>query len=233
MLKVLEHYVSVQGEGPRTGQLTQFVRFAGCNLRCPGWPCDTPQAIFPDRWAKTYLSYGSVGLSNRIKHVAEETGATNVCFTGGEPFLQPAMAMNDLLFRVGRLFGSFAVEVFTNGSFEIPKPWLDRAQINMDWKLRGSGEGDRDWSTRHENALKLNLTDMIKFVVKDTEDLNEAVEVTSQLKADGCVATFWVAAAFGHLEPAYLVDFIKEHKTPWALNVQVHKYIWDPERTLV
>jgi len=30
-------FLSVQGEGPRTGKLTIFVRFFGCNLRCPGF----------------------------------------------------------------------------------------------------------------------------------------------------------------------------------------------------
>ena len=30
-------FLSVQGEGIRTGKLTIFVRFFGCNLRCPGF----------------------------------------------------------------------------------------------------------------------------------------------------------------------------------------------------
>jgi len=35
-------FLSVQGEGPRTGTLTIFVRFFGCNLRCPGFFQDNP-----------------------------------------------------------------------------------------------------------------------------------------------------------------------------------------------
>jgi 6-pyruvoyltetrahydropterin 2'-reductase len=30
-------FLSVQGEGPRTGKLTVFIRFFGCNLKCPGF----------------------------------------------------------------------------------------------------------------------------------------------------------------------------------------------------
>ena len=36
-MKVNEIYTSIQGEGPNTGIPTTFVRFGGCNLRCPGW----------------------------------------------------------------------------------------------------------------------------------------------------------------------------------------------------
>lgn len=44
-------FLSVQGEGPRTGRLTIFVRFMGCNLRCAGFsqkdPTDPTSYIQP------------------------------------------------------------------------------------------------------------------------------------------------------------------------------------------
>jgi len=46
-------FLSVQGEGPRTGKLTVFVRFFGCNLRCPGFFQDHP--TLPDTYVKPIL----------------------------------------------------------------------------------------------------------------------------------------------------------------------------------
>ena len=37
--KVVEKFVSINGEGRRAGQLAIFIRFAGCNLNCSY--CDT------------------------------------------------------------------------------------------------------------------------------------------------------------------------------------------------
>ena len=45
MFKVAEHFISINGEGQRAGELALFVRFVGCNLSC-SW-CDTKWANSP------------------------------------------------------------------------------------------------------------------------------------------------------------------------------------------
>ena len=50
--KVVEKFVSINGEGNRSGQLATFIRFAGCNLDCSY--CDT-------RWAnEEHVAYESM-----------------------------------------------------------------------------------------------------------------------------------------------------------------------------
>lgn len=220
MLRLSEHYVSIQGEGPRTGLLTQFVRFAGCNMRCPGWPCDTPFAIDPKIWRHDSEKLSVDELLERITDEEVE----NVCLTGGEPFMQPNEDLNALCLQLRHL--GHRIECFSNGSFLYP-PWaLDDIHFIMDWKLAGSGEARTDRATRLHNALHLKRKDSIKFVVKDKDDLKEALSMSVILQTQGCQAQLWVGAAWGCIAESEIADFIKEMGTPWRLNVQAHKYIW-------
>ncbi len=224
-MKVLEHYTSVQGEGPRTGTLTQFVRFAGCNMRCPGWPCDTQHAIQPELYRGKYEEMSPAALAMAIMTQYEREAAKNVCFTGGEPFMQK----QDELLEVIASLSTYSYEFFTNGSFLIPN-LPDRAIVMMDWKLAGSGEAKNHRETRFENAYNLRSCDGIKFVVKDYRDLAEAVDVYTELKTVGCNAQFWVGSAWSEIHESFLVEWLKGSRMPWKLNVQVHKYIWPADK---
>src|SRR3954453_605533 len=88
-LRLLEPYPSTQGEGPNVGKLTQFVRFAGCNLKCPGWPCDTPFSIDPAQYRNEMQLVTARTLARSVFAEFTATGAENICLTGGEPTLQP------------------------------------------------------------------------------------------------------------------------------------------------
>ena len=45
-MQLVEHFISINGEGQHAGELALFLRFAGCNLQCD-W-CDTAWANAPD-----------------------------------------------------------------------------------------------------------------------------------------------------------------------------------------
>src|ERR1700704_2587022 len=87
-----EVYNSIQGEGPNVGQPTTFVRFAGCNMRCPGWPCDTPYAIDPAIWRYESMKASTMWVAEQILDLKPR----HVCFTGGEPFMQPWEELQEL-----------------------------------------------------------------------------------------------------------------------------------------
>lgn len=74
MNKIVEQFVSIQGEGSLQGQNMLFIRWFGCNLKCP-W-CDEPkhvkQGLITERTDEE-LVQGAVDA--RVKWV---------CLTGGE-----------------------------------------------------------------------------------------------------------------------------------------------------
>ena len=226
-LRLVEHYVSTQGEGPRTGRTTQFVRFAGCNMTCSGWPCDTPFAVDAKIWMKDGNSYKRTPeeLFEDCRDKRKQTGANNICLTGGEPFLQPNGQMDSLIKLL--VADNFEVEAFSNGSFLYSDIALENVTFMMDWKLDGSGEGATKLENRKINALKLKAGSGIKFVCKDETDFNQAIEVWKDLKdkVDPGVR-FWAGSAWAVFPERDVVDLILKNKLPWSLNVQVHNFVW-------
>lgn len=101
---LVEIFESLQGEGRNIGRPCVFIRFAGCNLRCP-W-CDT------DVSRRFSLSLDEL--------VAEAKGfrARSVVLTGGEPTTVDGMP--ELVAALKR--EGFWIAVETNGTNDVP--WL-------------------------------------------------------------------------------------------------------------
>ena len=102
--KVNEIFYSLQGEGFWTGTPMVFVRFSGCNLRCPF--CDTSHAAFTEMSADEILS--------AVR--AEGSACRRICLTGGEPSLQ----LDEPLVRLLKAEG-YALHVETNGTQQLPE----------------------------------------------------------------------------------------------------------------
>jgi 7-carboxy-7-deazaguanine synthase len=237
-MRISEIYPSIQGEGQKVGTPTLFVRTAGCNLRCPGWPCDTPHAIDPSKYRKEWRNYEPLELQQYIESFGLWKWIPNVCLTGGEPFLQPSEELQELV----RFFNDSgkSVDVFTNGTITFPG-WCAYANLQfvMDWKLPGSGElqGSRkQQSTYLERYLdqysKLDdwggPTNSVKFTVASEHDLDEAVHLwdTFFMKEEGAPRVY-VGVVWGKMTEAQLVKRMLERRLPWRMNVQMHNYIWD------
>ena len=77
--KVNEIFYSIQGEGRHAGRAAIFVRFSGCNLKCPF--CDTD--------FKKYDEMGAIDILNKIQLLSPD--CKFVVFTGGEPTLHPSL----------------------------------------------------------------------------------------------------------------------------------------------
>ena len=107
-LKVNEIFYSIQGEGAHAGEAAVFVRFSGCNLKCPF--CDTD--------FKAFTEYTEFELVDKVKQIAGE--CRFVVLTGGEPALQITPYLVGLMQKEG-----FYVAVETNGTRDLP--------YNLDW----------------------------------------------------------------------------------------------------
>lgn len=104
--RVNEIFYSLQGEGHNTGRAAVFVRFAGCNLRCPF--CDTD-----------FSDYREMTADEIIRDISSFP-ARFVVLTGGEPSLQVTTQFIDQLHEAG-----FEVAIETNGTHPVPE--------NIDW----------------------------------------------------------------------------------------------------
>ncbi|MBQ1546549.1 MAG: radical SAM protein, partial [Clostridia bacterium] len=100
---IVEKFISINGEGAHAGELAAFIRFKGCNLRCPY--CDT-------KWAYDNNAAAEMLSAEQLCSFAQ--GIVNVTLTGGEPLLQDIGTLTDLLIENGH-----RVEIETNGSISI------------------------------------------------------------------------------------------------------------------
>lgn len=215
--KVVEKFISVNGEGPLSGQLVVFIRFAGCNLNCSY--CDTT-------WAnKVDVSYDLMTASDIYSYI-KSTQIRNVTLTGGEPLLQERII--DLL-EVLSTDKSLHIEIETNGSILIDKflNMENPPSFTIDYKLPSSNmETKMDLS----NYKYLTFKDTVKFVAGSNEDLQKSKLIIDKYELTG-KTNVYISPIFGNIELENIVDFMKVNKMNRVnLQMQLHKIIWDPNK---
>lgn len=213
--QVVEIFESINGEGMRAGELAVFVRMKGCNLNCDY--CDTT-------WANEKETPYREMTEEKIIQKVKDTGIRNVTLTGGEPLLQKEI--ETLLKRFSRE-SDLRVEVETNGSVPVEefRSLLNPPAFTIDYKLSGSGMENRMCMANFENPAE---QDTIKFVVSGIEDLFRAEEIIRQYHLTQKCHVI-ISPVYGKIEPVEIVDFMKEHLlNDVRLQLQLHKFIWDP-----
>lgn len=214
--KVAEKFVSINGEGTKAGQPAVFIRLAGCNLRCSY--CDT-------MWANSFDAPHVKMTEEEIAGYVKSTGIKNVTLTGGEPLLAENVSV--LLAALSKTGAE--VEIETNGSADIsvcdcisPRP-----SVTMDYKLPSSG---MESQMRLPNFSLLQSTDTVKFVTGSDDDLERALEIIKQYELTNRCRVFF-SPVFGKIEPARIVEFILKNKLNGVnFQLQLHKFIWDPDK---
>ena len=218
-MKLIEKFVSINGEGAHAGELAAFLRFKGCNLSCSY--CDT---CYANTANAAYTDVTPAELAAWVK----KTGAANVTLTGGEPLLQDSIKeLTSLLLAIG-----CRVEYETNGSISLA-PFADmqpRPVFTMDYKLPSSGmERFMDKS----NLPLLGTHDTVKFVAGSIGDLDRAREIIGEYSLTGRCHVY-LSPVFGKIDPADMVEYMIKHGMNGVrLQLQLHKFIWEPDRRCV
>lgn len=208
MLKVNEIFYSIQGESSNAGLPCIFIRLTYCNLRCSY--CDTEYAFYEGK---------DLSIDEILKEV-EKYNCKLVEVTGGEPLFQSESL--DLMKRL--CDDNYNVMLETGGSLPIRN--VDkRVKIIMDLKCPSSKMMKKNL---YENINYLKPIDEVKFVIGTREDYDWSKQILEKYQLDKNF-TILFSTVFGDLEPLTLVNWILEDKLNVRFQLQLHKFIWQPD----
>lgn len=208
-LIINEIYHSIQGESTLAGQPCIFIRLTYCNLRCSY--CDTEHAFYN-------------GQEMRIKDIIKKIKqwpCKLIEVTGGEPLLQKECItlLNELI----KL--NYKVMLETSGSLPLDKVPNEIIKI-IDFKCPSS-------KMEHKNLWEIikdvSPHDEIKFVIGDRKDYEWAKEKIYELNLNQ-ICTILFSPVFNSIEPKKIVKWILADNIPVRFQLQMHKFIWEPDK---
>jgi len=209
MLKINEIYMSIQGESSKAGFPCVFVRLTYCNLRCTY--CDTEYAFYEGK------DYTIAQVIEKVK----EFGCRLVEITGGEPLVQNEECR---LLMTKLCDEGLEVMLETGGSLTI-KDIDNRVKIIMDLKCPSSGMMKKNL---YENINFLKADDELKFVIGSREDYEWTKAIIGKYELDK-KCSILLSVVFGSLEPVALVEWMLQDKIKARFQLQMHKFIWQPD----
>ncbi len=224
-MHLIELYKSVQGESSFAGLPCIFVRFAGCNLRC-AW-CDSEY---------TFTGGKPFTQDEVVAQIEALAPCKLVEFTGGEPMLQ-AKELLPLMDRL--LTQGYTLMMETSG--ERPLDLVPKAVHKIvDVKCPGAGSAAKIFRVENLNALTAN--DEVKFVLSHREDYDFAKAFIAEHRLREKVGGILFSPAFSKsptpfrttenatLDPKTLVEWMMEDGVEARLSLQIHKFIWEPQK---
>jgi 7-carboxy-7-deazaguanine synthase len=224
---LIELYKSVQGESSFTGMPCIFVRSAGCNLRC-AW-CDSEYTF----------SGGTPFTEDEIVAQIEALAPCRLIeFTGGEPMLHA----KELLPLMRRLLADpkgYTLMMETSGE----RPLQDvPTAVHKIVDVKCPGAGPAFGSFRMNNLDTLTQRDEVKFVLRDRVDYEFARDFIREHALNEKAGGILLSPAFikipsilrsadnMELDARHLVDWMLADGLDARLSLQVHKFIWEPQK---
>lgn len=223
-MKVVESFLSIQGEGPRAGMPCFFVRTAGCNLDCR-W-CDTRYAAVSEgiELSADEIFNLYVPEALRCGLETESREMPIVCVTGGEPLLQGDLP--DVLEKF--VDAGVETEVMTNGTLDMVSVPIEVCLV-IDIKVSLLRRGwEPRWLTpgRSKVLSRPGPRDVVKFVVEDRSDFDLAVAWATKTGLFERVREITVTPAWGRVDAAEVAEWVLGCHPRIRLGLQLHKYLW-------
>lgn len=217
-MKVVEIFSSIEGEGIRAGFLCTFVRLYGCNMRCVY--CDSMYA----NDSNNYTEMDIPTIVNKCKELKNY----RITITGGEPLIhKQTKELINVLLEEG-----FEVNIETNGSINIKdfrNTDTPKLIFTVDYKVPYSGEESKMLNSNF--FVNIKEWDVVKFVCANTEDLTKMMYIVNSMSKSVKLPHIFVSCVFGCIEPCDVVEFLKKHNLQnIRLQLQIHKYIWEPDK---
>jgi len=208
LLTINEIFYSVQGESSYAGRPCVFVRLTACDLRC-SW-CDTTYAF-------------SEGGKQAIEQVLEQVDRIDcplVEVTGGEPLLQ-----EDVYALMQGLLDRGRTVLLETGGHRSTARVPGQVVTILDVKCPGSGEAEKmDWSNLH----RLRPHDEVTFVIRDRADYEYARDVIARHNLAHRAAAIHLSPVHDVMHPRTLSEWVLADHLPVRMQLQLHKFIWDP-----
>ena len=219
----MEAFYTLQGEGYHQGKAAYFIRLGGCDVGCV-W-CDVKDSWDKEKYPLTHVE--------EMVQLVRKANASTAVITGGEPMLQEREVI-PLMQRL--LDAGYKVLLETSG--ERPLERVPSGVIKIvDVKCPNSGEPD---TFQLENLETLHAHDEIKFVLSDRTDYEFAREFVCCHSLAARVNAILFSPAFSKeasggrdsshclLDPRELSEWMLADDVPARLNLQIHKFVWDP-----
>ena len=212
ILKINEIFKSIQGESTHMGIPCAFIRLTYCNLRCSY--CDTEYSFHEGK------DMSIAEILDEIKPMTTKL----VEVTGGEPMVQE----NVIPLMKELLRNKYEVLLETSGAISLREVPNEVKKI-VDFKCPSSDMSDKNlWSIVDE----LNTEDEIKFVIGDRDDYNWAKNKITKYNLNK-QWTVLISPVFNKITLDKLAKWILEDNLDVRLQLQMHKYIWDPDMRAV
>jgi len=203
--RIHEIFYTLQGEGAHSGIPAVFVRFSGCNLKCP-W-CDTE---FTDY---TEMSAAEIVASALELYDVPNERRKMCVLTGGEPSLQVDRPLLDALHNAG-----FYICIETNGTRPLPE--------GIDWITCSPKAVGRHLALRRVNEVKVVYTgeydpEVWRSQLEAEHWLLQPLRYTGEWLLEHAVDE-WEDDRNDNLDDT--VRYILSHPF-WRLSVQLHKIV--------